>query len=179
MQTGERRALTAECERAIRLIMGGMRRSTCPDWLHLDLSMGQLKAMTMLVARGPQSVGGLARALGIAEPSASQLADKLEEEGLAHRVEDPADRRRKLLTPSSAGIELFERLQQLRGEEVATLLSALTDDELAALARGLAGIARVAQARDTDAHDGQARDGQAHEARGREAQTARPWGAPA
>jgi DNA-binding MarR family transcriptional regulator len=151
MQTSERRALGAECERAIRVVMGGMRRSLCPEWLHLDLSMGQLKAMAMLVSRGPQSVGGLARALGIAEPSASLLADKLEQEGLAARVEDPVDRRRKLLTPSAVGIEMFERLQELRGEELAALLSELTDGELAGLARGLTGMARVTQAHNAEA----------------------------
>lgn len=148
IQKNERRAQIAKCDRAIQSIMIGMRRSACPDWLELDLSMGQLKAMTVLVARGPQSVGGLARALGIAEPSASQLADRLAEEGLAARVDDPGDRRRKLLTPSPAGTELFDRLQQVRSDELAALLGALTDDELAALARGLTGLARVALERD-------------------------------
>ena len=77
--------------------------------------MGQLKAMMALQARGPQSVGWLGRTLGIAEPSASLLVDKLAEKGLVVRGRDADDRRRTIVTPTAAGRDV---LRELHGESV-------------------------------------------------------------
>jgi DNA-binding MarR family transcriptional regulator len=95
---------------------------------------------------GPQPVGEVGRRLGISEPAASLLVDKLVERGLADRQRDAEDRRRSLVTATPAAEELAGRLRQGRGEQFAARLDALRDDELAALLKGFSGLLRVAQA---------------------------------
>ncbi len=122
-----------------------MNRNVGSELLSLDLPMGQFKAMATITMLGPQPVGELGRRLGISEPAASLLVDKLEERGLAARVRDEQDRRRILVTASPAGEELATRLRQGRDEQVQRWLDALTDDELAGLLHGFSGLLRTVQ----------------------------------
>jgi DNA-binding MarR family transcriptional regulator len=93
---------------------------------------------------GPQPVGELGRRLGLSEPAASLLVDKLVELGLAVRERDPQDGRRTLVTATPAAEELAARLREGREEHALRWLGALTDDELGALIRGYRGLLRVA-----------------------------------
>ncbi len=124
-------------------MFAALNRGAGPELLSLDLTMGQFKAMSTLTINGPQPVGELGRRLGISEPAASLLADKLEELGLAVRERDPQDRRRTLVTATAEAEELAGRLRQGRQEHTLAWLSALTDEELDGLARGFRGLLRV------------------------------------
>ena len=98
----------------------------------------------VLNGSGHLTVGGLAKALGIAEPSASILVDKLEKQGLAVCEVDPADRRRTPEVVSAAGRELVSRLRSIRDVRLSAWLSELGDDGLDALLRVLTALLRVA-----------------------------------
>ena len=52
----------------------------------------------------------VAKHLGIGEPTASYLVDKLVRAGLVDRSEDPMDRRRAIVRLSPMGEELIEKL---------------------------------------------------------------------
>jgi DNA-binding MarR family transcriptional regulator len=149
-QDHAKQALIDECTAAVRRLTGMLARGAHPAWLDLDMTMGQLKAMMALVATGPKPVGELGRALDIAEPSASLLVDKLEAQGLATREADSGDRRRTLVKPTAAAQEIFDRLQQVRNEQLAVLLERLPDDELRAVAAGVRALERAAQAVQSD-----------------------------
>ena len=123
-------------------------RSAGPELLSLDLTMGQFKAMATLTTNGPQPVGELGRRLGLSEPAASLLVDKLAERGLAIRAHDPQDRRRTLVTATPAADELAARLREGREGHVLAWLGALTDDELDGLTRGFRSLLRIAAALD-------------------------------
>jgi DNA-binding MarR family transcriptional regulator len=125
-------------------VFAALNRSAGPELLSLDLTMGQFKSMAMLTMNGPQPVGELGRRLGISEPAASLLVDKLEELGLAVRERDPKDRRRTLVTPTPAAEELAARLRQGREEHILAWLGALTDEELDGLTRGFRGLMSIA-----------------------------------
>jgi len=118
-------------------------RPRVSNWLDLDLAMGQFKAMLVLTEQRQITVGGLARALGISEPSASLLVDKLVGRGLAERRSDLADRRRTVVSPTDEGWKLVNRLRQTRDEYVASWLNLLSDSDLAALLRGLEALLRA------------------------------------
>ncbi len=113
------------------------------EWLALDLGMGQLKAMMVLVKQRQLAVGGLARALGLSEPAASLLVDKLVGRGLVVRMTDPTDRRRTLVLPSEEGDLLVERLRRSRRESLSGWLEQVEERDLEALARGLDALADV------------------------------------
>ena len=141
---GERARLLADCHDAAHQVFAALNRSAGPELLSLDLTMGQFKAMATLTINGPQPVGELGRRLGISEPAASLLVDKLEELGLAVRERDPQDRRRTLVTATPAAEELAARLRQGREEHILAWLGALGDEELDGLTRGFRGLMRIA-----------------------------------
>lgn len=141
--TTDTAALRAACLENFQRFMGGLSRDDTPYFLSLELTMAQLKAMLALSVHGPLTVGALAHALGIGEPSASLLVDRLVDQAMATREPDSADRRRTHVRLTPAATELVERLRHLRGERLGEWLGQLGDAELAHLADGLAALVRV------------------------------------
>ena len=141
----ERERLAARCHEVAHEVFAAINRSVGEELLSLDLPMGQFKAMATITMYGPQPVGELGRRLGISEPAASLLVGKLEERGLAARTRDEQDRRRTLVTATTAGEELATRLRQGREEQTQRWLDALTDDELDGLLLGFQGLLRIVE----------------------------------
>jgi DNA-binding MarR family transcriptional regulator len=140
--TTDRARLRDDCVTSLRDFFDALTRGDAPYWLGLELTMGQLKAMMALVVHGPQSLGALARALGIGEPSASLLVDRLVDHGMVTREPDTVDRRRILLRPTAEAEAQFDRLRHMRSERVAEWLDRLSIGELDQLAHGLAAMVR-------------------------------------
>lgn len=115
------------------------------EWLALDLGMGQFKAMVVLNRHRQLTVGGLARALHVSEPSASLMVDKLVNRGLVERDTDPDDRRRTLLVPTEEGDRLLERLRRAREDQVTNWLSLMQEADMRALLQGLDALADAIQ----------------------------------
>jgi DNA-binding MarR family transcriptional regulator len=117
------------------------------DWLALDLTMAQLKALFVLTGGEPVTIGALGQALGIQLPAASHAAENLVRLELARRYEDPADRRRTFVQLTPRGRELVEQLRAGQRGQFHRWLAELSDDDLAALLRGLQAIAAAAARR--------------------------------
>lgn len=66
--------------------------------------------LELLSEHGPTSVGELARALGISQPSVSQTCRSLEAAGLIEARPDPRDARSRRLMLSRKGRRLYQRL---------------------------------------------------------------------
>jgi DNA-binding MarR family transcriptional regulator len=156
--------LVADCRETAHALFAILSRAGGPELLSLDLTMGQFKAMATVTMYGPQPVGELGRRLGISEPAASLLADRLVELELAVRERDPEDRRRTLVTATAAAQELAARLRQGGREQFATWLTALEDTELECLSRGLQALLRASQDLPPAPHPGaaSASSGDAH-----------------
>ena len=71
-------------------------------WLGLNMTMAQVRAMITLSQGESMPIGTLAELLGIGISAASQLVERLVEQGLVERREDRQDRRRMLI-PFSPG----------------------------------------------------------------------------
>jgi DNA-binding MarR family transcriptional regulator len=151
LSPAERKRLAAQCHQAAHEVFAAVNRSVGSELLTLDMPMGQFKAMATITMFGPWPVGELGRRLGISEPAASLLVDKLEERGLAARTRDEQDRRRTLVTATPAGHEFATRLRQGREEQIGQWLEALTDDELKGLLLGFRGLMRVVETEAADA----------------------------
>jgi MarR family transcriptional regulator, organic hydroperoxide resistance regulator len=143
--------LVTDCYEAAQQVFAIMARASDSEWLSLNVTMGQFKAMMTVAMFGPQPVGELGRHLGLSEPAASLLADKLEEHGLAVRERDPEDGRRSLVTLTPEAVELAATLRQGRTEQLERLFGALEKEELEGLIRGFRGLLRVAGAEDAAA----------------------------
>jgi DNA-binding MarR family transcriptional regulator len=114
-------------------------------WMEIDLSMAQLKTLMMLYNGGALSIGEIAECLGIGQPTASHLVDRLVQTQLAQRTEDPLDRRRTLAQLSPGGEELAERINQLRFGTLRRWLAQLDEATLAAFYEGSRALAMVAE----------------------------------
>ncbi len=120
------------------------------NWAHLDLPLGQLKALLMVDQNGPLPVGQLGATLGIGKPAATLLVNALVRRDLVVRSEDPEDRRRTLVQLSKRGQELmFElRLGRHGGESLLSgWLAQLDEDDIVALGRGLRALVAVVTAK--------------------------------
>lgn len=128
---------------AQRAFKQAMSNAYSPDWIHLDLSMAQLKAMMGLATLGDMSVSELADWMKTSKPSASVLVDRLVHQDYAARREDPADRRRTLVTLTEHGTELIAGLERSGGERMGAWLARMRPDDLIALTRGLRALTDI------------------------------------
>ena len=138
---------------AQREIRHTLMNANTPDWVELDLSMGQLKTLMALASQEGMNVSAVAETLRVGKPAASILVDRLVQLGFAQRTEDPEDRRRTLVAPTLSGRELVERLRQGGGENTMTRwLEQMDPDDLAALVQGLRALVAIAR-RETEQLD--------------------------
>ena len=126
-----------------RAANAALHRVSLPTWLELGLTMAQFKALVAIEVCGATSVGGVASDLGIGESSASSLVDHLVRAGYARRSEDPADRRRAVVTVTDRGALLLGELRHGKRVALRQWLEELGEDDRAALSRGLSALAAV------------------------------------
>lgn len=137
---------------AQKFVSQALFRTAMPGWLHLDLTMGQLKTLAALASGQAMNVSTLAETLDVSKPTASILVDQVVQRGYAERTEDPEDRRRTLVALSQAGSDLIAQLRQSGPQErMVRWLEAMDPDDLAALRRGLQALAATIQRENTQA----------------------------
>jgi DNA-binding MarR family transcriptional regulator len=141
----EREARVAEAIELQSCMLKILHAETTEEWLQLELTLAQVKALFVLHLDAPPTIGALAERLGVGVPTASHLVERLVQLGMAERREDETDRRRAFVQPTARATELVERLQTLRIERMRRWLSRLTDDELEGVTVGLRGLIRVTQ----------------------------------
>ena len=109
-----------------------MHRSMRGWWRYAKstgLSMPQFSILMQLHHRGPCGMSGISEGYDITPAATSQLVDKLVHGGLIQRVEDPHDRRAKLLSLTDKGRELIQQGIEERYRWVEELAEKLTVDE--------------------------------------------------
>jgi DNA-binding MarR family transcriptional regulator len=79
-------------------------------WRYLDLTMAQLKAVMLLCRKGRAKGRELADGLGIAPSATTPLVDRLVEQKLAKREDDPADRRIVWILPTKKAQAVYDQL---------------------------------------------------------------------
>lgn len=102
-------------------------------------SLPQMKAMAFLYHQDTDrcTVGDLAHGLNVSMPAASEMVDRMVEDGLLERGVDPADRRRVLIALTPTARALGDHLYALRRAQVASAFARLAPEERQAFVRGL------------------------------------------
>lgn len=142
-------AETDDIDEIIRLhwsILAAMQFSSRPDWMELDMTMAQIKALFTISQGEAVPVSRIAEYLGVGQPTASHLVEKLVRQGFASRTESPADRRVTLVRLTTKGEDLVRRLYQGGEEQYRAWVKRLTDEERKNLLSGLEALARAASA---------------------------------
>ena len=131
--------LAHEVVELVRELLHALLASSMPAWMDLQLTVPQLRAVFVIAHNQSSSVTQIAQQLGIGEPTASHLIDRLVRAGLAERAEDPEDRRRMKVKLAPAGQVLIEKL--LGWEEMlGGRLDQLSRRDLSSLRQGLEAV---------------------------------------
>ena len=83
-------------------------------WSDVNVTIQQLRVMTILYNDGPRRVSLLARRLSVSTPTMTGILDRLVRQDLISRQDDPEDRRVVLNALTEKGQGLIERLQPVQ-----------------------------------------------------------------
>jgi DNA-binding MarR family transcriptional regulator len=114
------------------------------------ISHSQVGALMQLYCEDACGVSDIGEHLGISVPAASQLVDRLVQQGLLERIEYQADRRYKQVSLTSKGRQLIESGIEYRQKWMEQLTQALTPEEQQVISGALSLLNRAAQQLDTD-----------------------------
>lgn len=98
-----------------------------------DISFTTASTLARLELEGPRRLTSLATDEGVAQPSMTQLVQRLERQGLVERNRDPGDKRVVWVGITDAGRRLLADRRAQRARELADLLATLPAEEEAAL----------------------------------------------
>ncbi|MFN3945359.1 MAG: MarR family winged helix-turn-helix transcriptional regulator [Allosphingosinicella sp.] len=124
---------------SIRLLRGLRREDAAAG-----LSAPRLSALSVVVFAGPLSLAELAAAEQVKPPTMSRIVDALEAAGLVVRGAKPGDRRSIRIEATMEGRRVLEEGRARRVRALLERLEALSEEEQAALARGVALLERIA-----------------------------------
>jgi DNA-binding MarR family transcriptional regulator len=104
-------------------------------WHHL--TPAQMKVILQVGLHGQMTMSEIACSLAVSMPATSEVVDRLVEAGHLIRASDPTDRRRVLIAPTPATVQISEEVNELRRAQVRYALNQLTPEERPAFARVL------------------------------------------
>lgn len=114
-----------------RRLRHASRESLAP-W---QVTPSQLRALGTLMRHGPVRPSALARHLGIAPRSATEVVDALQERGLVGRETDPDDRRATLVVVTDEGREVGQAIRAARAAEADRVFAGLDETDRGDLER--------------------------------------------
>jgi DNA-binding MarR family transcriptional regulator len=94
----------------------------------MELVLPEIMVLRIL-SRRPLNISEVAHSIFLSQSAASRAVDRLVDNGLISRQEDPEDRRNKRLTLTPDGIARNEEIERVYGREFADLVATLTLDE--------------------------------------------------
>ena len=92
-------------------------------------SMSQMTSMFHILHRGNCGISDLADHLSISKAAASQLTERLVQQGLLTRSEDPVDRRNKLIVLTEKGRQTAQDSMRARQAWMLELATSFTESE--------------------------------------------------
>jgi DNA-binding MarR family transcriptional regulator len=110
-----------------------------------ELNHAQYAALMRLYHHGDCAVSDLGKQFGVTIPAASQLVEKLVQEGLVERTESEHDRRMKQLALTSQGRALVRASMDARLDWAHELSAALAPEQRDTIAQALAELIAAAQ----------------------------------
>jgi DNA-binding MarR family transcriptional regulator len=125
------------------LLMGRMGRLRSLVHEGMDLTYNQYKTLLTIADRGECSLGDLARELGVAMSSASQMVDRLVGEGLVERNLDESNRRQVIIRLTDNGEDLIAKLRQGIIDGYRRVLAKMSEEEQEELVGSFETIARL------------------------------------
>lgn len=140
----ERAGVVDEVIAGYETLMQRLADSHAPEFLEIAVTMPQAKLLYLLGATGELHMSDLVHRLGVSLSTVSGLVDRVVDQGLATRREDPVDRRQVVVTLTPAGHDFIDRFRELNARQMRELLELLGDDDLARVRDALGALADAA-----------------------------------
>jgi DNA-binding MarR family transcriptional regulator len=124
-----------------------VRTGSFDHWLNIDVTMPQFKTLILVYGSDTATLrmGQIANALGVALSTATGIVDRLVEQGLLIRQEDPEDRRLVVIRLTERGHDTVERPHRTGQRRLFAVLERLSPEELQIVARALAALHRASR----------------------------------
>jgi len=114
-------------------------------WMELNLTIVQLKSLFFIDSEGTTNFKKLAGALGVTPPDVTRIVDRLVQQGMVTRRENPEDRRMQLLQATKKGAALLTKLRENKTTHLYRILTHLSIEELTTVAKGLRALVKAAE----------------------------------
>jgi DNA-binding MarR family transcriptional regulator len=137
MQETRKQELTERFIELVEQINQCMHSRPLEEWPDLELTIPQIKTLTLLRHQGPQRMGSIATFLGSTLSSSTSIIDRLVDKGLVERVPDPDDRRVVICQPTPRGQESTEQFWRIGRMKLVELAERLDTEELEIVVRGM------------------------------------------
>jgi DNA-binding MarR family transcriptional regulator len=135
------------------LLMHHVATAHVSEFVGVGVTMSQAKVLYLVQAEPDIRMSDLAGRMGVTLPSMSGVVDRLVDQGLLTRRDDPSDRRQALVHISDAGAHQLEAFRELNARQVRALLHRLATADLAVVARAIDVLATAAAEAAVDAAD--------------------------
>src|SRR5687768_16571110 len=112
-------------------------------WSEAQVTMQQLRIMTILYNDGPTRVSDLARRLSVSTPTITGILDRLVKQRITYRMSDGRDRRVVLNNLTHDGRDLVERLMPAQDDSASLALARLSAEDRHQLKESLTKLLRV------------------------------------
>ncbi len=146
--------LTKEIIELQRLVFRSSRQYGRDVWLELNLTISQLKSLFFIANQGTTNFSRLAAALGVTPPNVTGIVDRLVDQGLVSRRENPEDRRMLMLRVTKKGETLISELRERTVSHMSEALAHLSLGELNTIAQGLRLLSKAVEAHEESSrHD--------------------------
>jgi MarR family transcriptional regulator, organic hydroperoxide resistance regulator len=113
-----------------RLFSRYMRQNEPDAWLNLNLTIAQVKSLFFLAHHSEVNFRTLAKALKVTPSNVTGIIDRLSEQGLVLRQNNPLDRRMLMLQLTPEGEKLISSLRERRVSNMLAILNGLPEDDL-------------------------------------------------
>jgi DNA-binding MarR family transcriptional regulator len=143
-----------ELQRQLNRVLG----QYAPEaWMDMNLTIAQLKSLSFIARKGSTNSKQLAAALGSTSSNVTGIVDRLVEQGLVSRQENPEDRRMLLLRATAKGEGILANLRERKISHMSEILAHMSLEELSMLAQGLSSLVKAAEAYRKESKDEYAR----------------------
>jgi len=127
----ERRARVERVVASYETLMHRVASAHAPEFLGVGVTMSQAKVLYLVQAEPGLRMSELSSRLGVSISTVSGVVDRLVDQGLLDRQDDPADRRQVVLRITDAGTTQLELFRELNAGQFRDLLARIGESDLA------------------------------------------------
>ncbi len=126
----ERQARVERVVAAYEALMHRLTSTHAPEFLAVGVTMSQAKVLYLVQSVPGLRMSDLSARLHVSLSTVSGVVDRLVDQGLIRRRDDPADRRHVVLRITDAGATQLQRFRQLNAGQIRALLSRIDSEGL-------------------------------------------------